>query len=555
MDLNNIQQIQKNLSCRIKERCKHLITLVDNSPYSKTFGCFDRSYWHYKIKDFPSGMSQESIYPLALALKYNSELNLEEFSHHFILDIIRSSYKFSLNNQHKNGSVDDYFPFEQAAGATAFSAYAIMSAIQISNLSLNQKYLNLLKKRIYWLSSTEESGKLSNHEALICLVLSKGLILFEDYSLKEKIKGRFQNLLSLRNNEGWFQEYGGFDIGYETFTFSFLFELQKTAPFLKEQILEILSSHIKFMLRFIEPDGCIGGELFSRGTYNIFFHGLLSYSIEFDQSIMPKIIKLMSTRYLELKVNVDDDYLVQHHLWSDMKTLILLKNNYAIINKYKKPIHNKIQDRKLSIRFFSENSGHIFINYGDYRTHISCKMGGLFRFYKNDKFVFQDTQNVLKIGKKYFLANFLNENNISYWANNNEFIVKGHLTKYSPKIMTTLNLILLRFIMAFFGKYKPNFIRKLMQRILIKGHPIRNREFIRKFIFKKGEFKVIDSYKLSKNEFKKSKLIQTNFSIFKYVVMSKFFNPYSLLMKKPSQTFYSSTEKYLILTRVWEQAI
>ena len=111
----------------------------------------------------------------------------------------------------------------------------------------------------------------------------------------------------------------------------FLFELQKNSSFLKEQILEILSSHIKFMLRFIEPDGNIGGELFSRGTYNIFFHGLLSYSIEFDQSIMPKIIKLMSTRYLELKVNVDDDYLVQHHLWSDMKTLILLKNNYEVI--------------------------------------------------------------------------------------------------------------------------------------------------------------------------------------------------------------------------------
>ena len=44
-----------------------ILTLQDRNPHSPTYGCFDRAYWHYKIIDFPSGMAQELVWPLALA--------------------------------------------------------------------------------------------------------------------------------------------------------------------------------------------------------------------------------------------------------------------------------------------------------------------------------------------------------------------------------------------------------------------------------------------------------------------------------------------------------
>src|SRR5713101_2256844 len=44
-----------------------LLTLQDRNPHSPTYGCFDRNYWHYKVADFPCGMSQEFVWPLALA--------------------------------------------------------------------------------------------------------------------------------------------------------------------------------------------------------------------------------------------------------------------------------------------------------------------------------------------------------------------------------------------------------------------------------------------------------------------------------------------------------
>ena len=42
-----------------------ILTLLDRNPHSPTYGCFDRNFWHYKIIYFPSGMSQEFVYPLA----------------------------------------------------------------------------------------------------------------------------------------------------------------------------------------------------------------------------------------------------------------------------------------------------------------------------------------------------------------------------------------------------------------------------------------------------------------------------------------------------------
>ena len=46
-----------------------ILTLQDRNAHSPTYGCFDRSYWHYRTMDFPCGMSQEFCLPLALAWK------------------------------------------------------------------------------------------------------------------------------------------------------------------------------------------------------------------------------------------------------------------------------------------------------------------------------------------------------------------------------------------------------------------------------------------------------------------------------------------------------
>lgn len=542
-----IKRLRSVLLSSIKNRCKHLLTLVDTSPYSATYGCFDRTYWQYRVKDFPSGMSQECLYPLSLALKNNLFTNLKNKSFDNLKDLILSSIRYSLNSQNLNGSVDDYFPFEQASGATAFSCFAILNVIALNIVELSELELNLLTKRLNWLSKNHESGRLSNHEALIALVLAMAAKLFNNSYFQKKSIERIKNLLTWRNEEGWFEEYSGYDIGYETLTFSCLDNLKNYIPELRSELEKVTSKQFNLIMDFVEPDGNIGGELYSRGTWNCFTHGLLSYSINKKKNFN-KIIRILEARYLDF-IEVKDDYIIQHHLWSDILTYELL-NDLKVDGFQNSKVKNNISQDIQRKRFYPQ-SGHLWIKHGDYMTHISLKKGGAFRLYKNDIFIFQDTQNILKTNNDKFVANILN-NSISYeWLTKNKLKVKGLMTTKKDNLMTTNKLIFLRLLMNLLGKYIPNIIRKLMQKLLINIKANKNRFFIRYFEFKENKLVVSDSYRIKKTEKNNADLVETSFDSSTHNVMGKVFHPYNFLLRKPNKNLKYFKNSYLNLKREW----
>ena len=44
-----------------------ILTQACRDPGSPAYGCFDRNWWHYKIRDFPSIMLQQGGYAAWLA--------------------------------------------------------------------------------------------------------------------------------------------------------------------------------------------------------------------------------------------------------------------------------------------------------------------------------------------------------------------------------------------------------------------------------------------------------------------------------------------------------
>ena len=84
---SKIDKIKSALKKNLYERSTYLLTLVDTSPSSKTYGCFDRQFWQYKIKDFPSGMSQEAVFAISLALQNNIYGKLSNKSKNTLLNI------------------------------------------------------------------------------------------------------------------------------------------------------------------------------------------------------------------------------------------------------------------------------------------------------------------------------------------------------------------------------------------------------------------------------------------------------------------------------------
>ena len=95
-----------------------ILTLLDRNPHSPTYGCFDRTFWQYKVIDFPAGMSQEFVYPLALAYYCDLSGNIY-YQQLMIKEWVKAGIDYAYYSSHANGSCDDYFPFERAAGAAA----------------------------------------------------------------------------------------------------------------------------------------------------------------------------------------------------------------------------------------------------------------------------------------------------------------------------------------------------------------------------------------------------------------------------------------------------
>src|SRR5690606_23611301 len=113
------------------------------------YGCFDRNYWQYKIIDFPSGMSQEFVYPLALAWATDVEGN-GFYKQDALREWAEAGMVFAARSAHADASCDDYFPFEKAGGAAAFSLLACAESYKLLGLR-NDEVLQFFERRADWL--------------------------------------------------------------------------------------------------------------------------------------------------------------------------------------------------------------------------------------------------------------------------------------------------------------------------------------------------------------------------------------------------------------------
>jgi hypothetical protein len=233
-----------------------LLTLLDRTPVSGSYGCFDRSYWHYRIMDFPCGMSQEFVWPLALVWSldlpdnpYRAQLALRDW--------IEAGIHFAARSAHRDGSCDDYYPFERASGAGAFSLLAMLEASDIIGLSDDEEVNCFFERRAGWLAAHQESGTLSNHEALIVACLVRMAERDRGQRWEAKAAARLTRLLSWQPKEGWFSEYGGADPGYLSLTIGLLADIDRRRPDFGLRLP--LRRAIKFVSDFVHPDGTLGG--------------------------------------------------------------------------------------------------------------------------------------------------------------------------------------------------------------------------------------------------------------------------------------------------------
>lgn len=433
-----------------------ILTLLDRNKLSKTFGCFDRNYWHYKIKDFPSGMSQE--FTLVLALVYSVDYKKNIFYKKLkILEYIESGIQSAIDFTHSNGCTDDYYPNERALGATVFSLYALTESYLLLDLQ-NEEFVDFFRLRADWILSNEESGKLTNHHVIAALALYNTFLITKDIKYKNEFNRKLEHVYSWQTEEGWYWEYEGCDPGYLTVSIDFLAQIYgKTND---KKTLKSLEKAINFFYKIQHPDGTAGGEYGSRNT--LVFHPagfeIMSKKNHQALEISNSYLKALDN---ELLANITDDYTIGHGLISRLNAF-----RYSVVRDYS--ILN--DNYKNSTNTFYKMSGFYIYSHKDKWSIFNLEKGGVSKIYKKTKLIHSDSGVILENGDGKFVSSVLDKSS-NIRILDNKIDISKNFMKYKQHYATQFIFLLFRGFLFSLGRFNFSsiFLRKYFQKKMITG--------------------------------------------------------------------------------------
>ena len=474
-----------------------LLQLIDANPYSPTYGCFDRAFWHYRTMDFPCGMSQEFVLPLALvyARDYpgNRYRGLER-----IRELVEASVRYMISSSHRDGTCDDYFPYERAMGALVFSLYAATEAYQVLRMA-DDEVLDLFLKRARHLEKVNETGRLANHQALAALAAYNVHLITDDDRARRLAEDRVELTLSWQHpEEGWFREYDGADPGYHTCTIAFLAKLQQKMSSRgrpSTSLVDPLTRAVDFAWHFMHPDGSYGGEYGSRNTYHFYPHGfeLMAPHTEKAGQIADAFLRgaAEGKRY-----HNDDDRMTAHYVydflqaWEDYHP----KRPEPINHTRREPATRWMPGAGIVVSW----TGRECEPTGGRHVVANLAKGGVLKIFDAEGPIASDTGLIGELADGSVVVSHLVQDDSKITAEVNAdgsggiFVVEGDLCIRRPLRMSVFKQLLLRVFVLTIGRFNANLTRSIIQKLAITGKPKTRHRFKRTVEIRPTEVVVTD---------------------------------------------------------------
>ncbi|MFW5881406.1 MAG: hypothetical protein ACOCTP_02685, partial [Roseicyclus sp.] len=338
-------------------------------------------------------------------------------------------------------------------------------------------FADFLLRRARWLGTHEESGRLSNHEALIANGLLKLSRLVDAPDLAALAERRVERILSWQSEEGWFYEYQGADPGYLTLTLANMAEIDEALP--ERDLRPAIERAVDFLHEVQPPDGWIGGEWTSRNTNNYFPHGLERIGRRYPRALE---INTRAVAAMDPAPEHDDDRILGHHSWSYLRAALDWQEDRPAPQL-------PTGDRTW------RGAGIAIRRRGEATLLAATKKGGAFRLYAGDRLVHADTGVSLRVREKGRLGTYV----CHLWSEDHEtkadeanLEIGGPMGRAKTSGMTPLKNVILRLLMLSFGRFNPDLIRRLLQRLLITGHDAAPFRFHRSLTLDAGGLTVRD---------------------------------------------------------------
>ncbi len=430
----------------ILDNAQRLLGLLNRNISSSSFGSFDREYWHYNTIDFSCARKQEAVLTLTLLYLIKHEKNTYYQSSE-ILGYIRAALMFWTKIQNKNGSFNEWYPYENSFVVTSFSTYAVSESLLLIKDELPENETNTLIEALIksgdWLVRRNET-RVMNQQTGAAIALFNLYLLTDEKKYRDSASDKISLLNQKQSAEGWFLEYGGPDIGYLSLAIDYLCKYYRKTK--DDTVKELVNRSLSFIKYFIQPNLIAGGEYTSRNTEYLIPHGfeLLSRTNE-DAFFAASIVRKSLLSKESFPALFDDRYLTYvGYTWlqafQDANPELDEKAEDSISEHFGK-----------SFKKYFEESGLLVINDDDKHLIVNTKKGGSFRIFdKSLGRAYSDSGILVNSGNKWFASGWLSE--FKGDVGEGSVNVSGNMWKVPDKTLTPVSNILLRLFQMTFGR-------------------------------------------------------------------------------------------------------
>jgi hypothetical protein len=462
----------------LKPLIPRILGQLDRDPDSPTYGSFDRNFWNYKIRDFSSAIIQQGFLVLDVLYKYDSKEN-PFYKNERIKSMIEGSVNYWTHIQLRNGSFNEYYPYEAGFPPTAFSLYAVSLIMDDDTYTFSPDLNSAIEKAIAWILKNPEKEALNQECAAlsgICIATSKTNIRYNRHALDARLEQFYHS----QSPEGWFNEYNGPDIGYLSVTIDCLTDVYEITG--DKRAKESIDKAIKFINAFVTPEGFSPVMINSRNTDYILPYAIARAAVKNNMAkdLLSKLFAQLHSWKNQL-YKTDDRYLCHYIGQSFFRTLFHLPEN----------LQESTKIAAQSFRYFAEAGIFIFFRH-NYTVFVSLQKGGIFSIY-NEK-------GIVKTDFGYRILNPDGSIAVTHWQDpayttklktGNESIslwVKGTLTNQKYLRPSPFKHMALRIASRLLG----NKIIPVLKKQLIFREKKSPYDFIRQIAIDKGKITVED---------------------------------------------------------------
>ncbi len=442
-----------------------LLTQVCRDPASPHCGCFDRDWWHYRIRDFPSIILQQGGYALyAVAqLRAYAPMRAE------LLRLGAAAARFWNRRACRRGAFEEYYPWEQGYPPLAFSTLAVMKLAAQGVVSTAEIRAGAAVASRQLLSRFEAQA--ANQQVAGLAALAWCHRLFPEQVPAEGFAVLAERTLALQTPEGWFQEYGGPDLGYLSVTLDCLWDLFDATG--ERRFVESIECAVDCIavLTAATPGSSIGMHN-ARNTDYLVPYGLLRAALECPTQA-GTAAALVTQLYADADASnhflavVDDRYVCHYTGQSLMRALWLAERNSL----------SRLDTAIVPVPCFERltQSGHFLQVNGQESLVVTLRKGGILTYHSGGA-VASDFGWIIETDGQQFITHWWSDD----WCFSQEggrLVVEGPAYEHRETSSGPLQHVILRALSFTFGR---RLIAALKDRLIFRklASPIRFRRVI-----------------------------------------------------------------------------